>query len=82
MLIRIDYLSGYLASPKHHPMKRIIDLELYTRVIWVNCWLRTIMQVFRSFLWGVPRSEMSLLICCLESEDPCVLGASEVVRRL
>lgn len=40
------------------------------------------MQVFRSFLWGTPRSpEMSLLICCLESEDLCVLGA-EMVRRL
>lgn len=60
---------GYLAilAPSDG---RIIDLELYSRVIWVDCWLRTLMWVFRSFLWG--RSdypEMSLLIFCLEGED-------------
>ena len=82
MLIRVDYFPcGYLISlvPSN---ERIVDLDLYTRVIWVNCWLRTVMQVFRSFHWGAPHSpEMSLLICCLEGEDLCVLGA-EVVRRL
>lgn len=82
MLIRVDcFPCGYLASLAPSD-ERIIDLDLYTRVIWVNRWLRTVMQVFRSFLWGAPRSpEMSLLICCLEGEDLCVVEA-EVVRRL
>ena len=50
----------------------------------MDCWLRTLTWVFRSFLWGrSDYTEMSLLIFCLEGEDldASVLGA-ELGRRV